>query len=197
MFESNELYDQSNSVEPNELHDSVRSYTYEKNYWKLKAIQKEIEQPDDETPQSRDQYPFSNKHYEDGDEIQTDISFETTEINKTQRSSIPIGLLGIIEQKCKQTKEEGITFNIMVAGQVGVGKTTLINSLFDTILINENNNDINSRINGEQLQINKFVLENNDMKLNFTCIETSNYRNHRDNSFAWTPITTYIDQQIK
>ena len=109
-----------------------------------------------------------------------------------QRSNVPIGLSQIIEQRCKITIEKGITYNVMVMGQIGVGKTTLINSLFNTNIL-----DTEHESSDIQLQKNKFILENDTMRLNFTCIETTQYGNQRDNSFVWTPITTYLDEQIK
>ncbi|SMN18672.1 similar to Saccharomyces cerevisiae YGR059W SPR3 Sporulation-specific homolog of the yeast CDC3/10/11/12 family of bud neck microfilament genes [Maudiozyma saulgeensis] len=200
-----EVYDDSNPNEPNELYDTLRNYSYEKNYWEYKAVQQYIKQPYEDNDDIRDEYQFPSINDDDvvdddEDDIQTEESFEDTEEdNKNKRSSIPIGLTDIIDQKCNLTKEKGITFNIMVAGQVGVGKTTLINSLFDTILLDYGNNGEadNNKIKSGELQINKFILENREMKLNFTCIETSNYGNQCDNSFAWTPLTTYIEEQIK
>ncbi|KAG0661824.1 hypothetical protein C6P45_001254 [Maudiozyma exigua] len=171
--------------EPSNLFDVILSYANEKPNWingtlsKFKSKGMSAKEPD---ISSIDEV------------VQTDSNSKKTRYNNTtqRRSDVPIGLSHIIDQKCKVTIEKGITFNVMVMGQIGVGKTTLVNSLFNTNIL-----DTECESNDIHLQKNKFILENESMRLNFTCIETTKYGNQRDNSFVWTPITTYLDEQIK
>lgn len=127
-----------------------------------------------------------------GTKYEVDDCIESNLQYKELRNSGPIGLNQLLKQKCKITARKGINYNIMVAGQVGVGKTTLINSLFGTTILDK----IDTGNNGG-LEINKFILENNEMRLNFNCIESVNYGNQANNSFNWIPLTNYIDEQMK
>mgnify|MGYP003365183536 CR=1 FL=1 len=108
-----------------------------------------------------------------------------------------IGIAQILKQKCRITVDQGITYNVLVVGRSGSGKTSLVNALFGTDLLSHGANNRTTERSARKLQMSKFVVSNNDMRLNFSLVETSSYGNALDNSFAWVPITNYIDEQMK
>ncbi|GMM53814.1 septin [Maudiozyma humilis] len=115
---------------------------------------------------------------------------------KPRDTSQSIGIEGILDQKCKITIDQGITYNVLVVGKAGSGKTALVNSLFGTDLL-VHTQMRSSRDSHRKLQMSRFALSNEEMRLNFSLVETSNYGNALDNSFAWVPITNFIDEQMK
>lgn len=77
-------------------------------------------------------------------------------------------------------------FNLMLLGKIGIGKSTLVKSLFRGMIQPENPN------NGPQLNEYVKLLEENKVKLRLRCIESSNYKVHNSADYA-----DYIDRQLK
>ena len=47
----------------------------------------------------------------------------------------PVGISNLPNQRYKIVNEEGGTFTVMLCGESGLGKTTFINTLFQTCLL--------------------------------------------------------------
>jgi len=77
-------------------------------------------------------------------------------------------------------------FNLMLVGMTGVGKSTLVKSLFQGLIKPEDS--------AQTAKLNEYteLLEENGVKLNLHCIETSNYDNHHSGDYV-----SYIDEQLK
>ena len=89
----------------------------------------------------------------------------------------------------------------MVVGESGLGKTTLINTLFSTELASAR--DYSSR-HIKQLQekyteidIVKAELEEKQFKVKLTVIDTPGFGDYVNNRDSWTPIIDFIDDQHK
>ncbi|SSD62065.1 related to Sporulation-regulated protein 3 [Saccharomycodes ludwigii] len=117
-------------------------------------------------------------------------------------------LVGIGElplQKMKLTARNGAYFNLMVVGQSGLGKTTFINTLFGTSILPNIWNQIESLMKTPNVTFNKTtsivrhtsILEEKDISLKFTVIDTPGFGDCSNNSFSWEPITNYIDEQFR
>lgn len=79
-----------------------------------------------------------------------------------------VGIDSIPNTKVIRHTIQGLSFNLMVAGPSGGGKTTLINSLFDADYNDTPNND------NQELSIKEYCPENKSMKIKLTIIETKN-----------------------
>lgn len=77
-------------------------------------------------------------------------------------------------------------FNLMLVGSTGVGKSTLVRSLFQGMI------QPAEPIGEPKLNEYSQVLEENGVKLRLRCIETSNFDNHRSIDYA-----RYIDDQLR
>jgi ribosome biogenesis GTPase A len=53
------------------------------------------------------------------------------------QSTAPIGISEFSQQLTKRSKSKPFSFNIMVAGESGLGKTTFLNTLFNSSLTEE------------------------------------------------------------
>ena len=89
---------------------------------------------------------------------------------------------------------KGISFNLMVAGESGLGKTTLINSLFLTELYPDPVIPMAEKT--VQLEPNEIEIEGRGVKLRLTVVDTPGFGDAIDNSDSFQQIIKYIDQQF-
>lgn len=87
----------------------------------------------------------------------------------------------------------------MVVGESGLGKTTLINTLFSTELAASR--DYSSRhikqLQEKYTEINivKAELEEKQFKVKLTVIDTPGFGDYVNNKDSWSPIVDFIDDQ--
>ncbi|KAG5730305.1 Cell division control protein 3 [Termitomyces sp. T112] len=109
-----------------------------------------------------------------------------------------IGIANLPNQRHKIVAKHGAHFTIMVVGESGLGKTTLINTLFSTELSPPKNY---SRRHHKQLdkltevEIIKAELEEKQFKVKLTVIDTPGFGDYVNNRDSWTPIVDFIDDQ--
>jgi cell division control protein 12 len=87
---------------------------------------------------------------------------------------------------------------MMLAGESGLGKTTFINTLFQTSL--KNHQELRNRFNKPikktvEIDIIKAELEEKNFKLNLNIIDTPGFGDNVDNSNSWTSIVEFLDDQ--
>lgn len=115
--------------------------------------------------------------------------------NKDNRSVLDskIGLVNLPEQRQSHVQKLRGRFNLLVAGQTGVGKTTFINTLF-----NENLLKVKEGPYGPSgLSITKFNLTEQKFSLKLNIIETSGLGQFINNEGCWIPISNFIDKQFQ
>lgn len=88
----------------------------------------------------------------------------------------------------------------MVCGESGLGKTTFINTLFQSTL--KNHQDANERHNKfsnphqtVSIDIVRALLEEKNFKIRLNIIDTPGFGNNVNNHDSWTPIVDFIDDQ--
>eukprot|EP00064_Thunnus_orientalis_P013059 superscaffoldBa00002080_g13096 len=110
-----------------------------------------------------------------------------------------VGFATLPNQVHRKTVKKGFTFTVMVAGESGLGKSTLINSLFLTDLYKDRKvPNAEERIN-QTIDIIKhsISIEEKGIKLRLTIIDTPGFGDAIDNTESWKPIEDYIDQQFE
>lgn len=107
-----------------------------------------------------------------------------------------IGFDSLPNQVTTRITMHGISFNVLVVGQTGIGKTTLINSLFDFDY--GDSPDTSREISNVELRV-KEIRPHSKIKL--TIIETKGFDNQLDKSNSFEPIVDYIttryDEHLK
>lgn len=91
---------------------------------------------------------------------------------------------------------KGISFNLLVVGPTGIGKTTLINSLFDSVEYCDTP-DFDREIADVNLMVKEFKPENKTIPMRLTIIETKGFGNQLDKSNSWKPIVDYVDDRFQ
>lgn len=109
-----------------------------------------------------------------------------------QKLEKKIGLSCLPEQRQSFSQKLGGQFNLMVAGAIGLGKTTFINTLF-----NENLFDIHHYPSKDGLSITRFELLEQNFPLRLNIVESSGLGQHINNEGSWIPFANYIDDQFK
>ncbi|EIN06900.1 septin [Punctularia strigosozonata HHB-11173 SS5] len=109
-----------------------------------------------------------------------------------------IGIANLPNQRHKIVAKRGAHFTIMVVGESGLGKTTLINTLFSTELSAPKN--YNSRHHKQldkltEVDIIKAELEEKQFKVKLTVIDTPGFGDYVNNRDSWAPIVDFIDDQ--
>lgn len=89
----------------------------------------------------------------------------------------------------------GKSFNVLVVGPTGIGKSTLINSIFDVNC--EDSPDLERALTDISLQIREFRPCGGDGELKLNFIETKGFGNQQDTSDVWKPIVKYIEDKSR
>ncbi|KAI0325153.1 septin [Cubamyces sp. BRFM 1775] len=109
-----------------------------------------------------------------------------------------IGIANLPNQRHKIVAKRGAHFTIMVVGESGLGKTTLINTLFSTELSSAKNYNKRHQKQLDKLtevEIIKAELEEKQFKTKLTVIDTPGFGDYVNNRDSWAPIVDFIDDQ--
>ncbi|CEP24909.1 unnamed protein product [Cyberlindnera jadinii] len=113
------------------------------------------------------------------------------------RPNAYVGFDTITTQIEHRLLKRGFQFNVLVAGYSGLGKSTLINSLFSTHLV-----DSQGRKSSQEpisktadISVSKHKLVENNVHLNVNVIDTPGFGDQINNDKCWEPIVRYIKEQ--
>ncbi|XP_062057918.1 neuronal-specific septin-3 isoform X1 [Lepus europaeus] len=110
-----------------------------------------------------------------------------------------IGIDTIIEQMRKKTMKTGFDFNIMVVGQSGLGKSTLVNTLFKSQVSRKASSWSREEKIPKTVEIKAIghVIEEGGVKMKLTVIDTPGFGDQINNENCWEPIEKYINEQYE
>lgn len=112
-----------------------------------------------------------------------------------------VGFANLPKQWHRKSVRRGFTLNIMVAGESGLGKKTLINTLFNReILSNDINEESAEFDDGEthsvRTRTDKAEIEEDGVKLNLSVISTPGFGESINNADSWKPIVDEINDRF-
>lgn len=111
------------------------------------------------------------------------------------KASSSIGIADLPNQQAKRSKNRKFVFNLMVAGESGLGKTTFLNTLWNTTL----NENITPRHLGSsktvKIHTSPFELSENGVTLALNLIDTPGFGDQLNRETNFGPIIDYIDAQ--
>ncbi|XP_066517302.1 neuronal-specific septin-3 isoform X1 [Hoplias malabaricus] len=110
-----------------------------------------------------------------------------------------VGIDTIIEQMRKKTMKTGFDFNIMVVGQSGLGKSTLVNTLFKSQVSRRSSGwSCDEKIpKTVEIRCVSHVIEEGGVKMKLTVIDTPGFGDQINNENCWEPISKYINEQYE
>ncbi|CCK68863.1 septin CDC12 KNAG_0B04280 [Huiozyma naganishii CBS 8797] len=109
----------------------------------------------------------------------------------------PVGIANLPNQRYKIVSEQGGVLNLMVCGESGLGKTTFINTLFQTTLKHadpQRRRELPIRRTVE-IDVTRAVLEEKSFNLRVNVIDTPGFGDNINNRKAWQPLVDFIDDQ--
>ncbi|KAB0355911.1 hypothetical protein FD754_000067 [Muntiacus muntjak] len=110
-----------------------------------------------------------------------------------------VGFATLPNQVHRKSVKKGFDFTLMVAGESGLGKSTLVNSLFLTDLYRDRKLLSAEERIMQTVEITKHAvdIEEKGVKLRLTIVDTPGFGDAVNNTECWKPVAEYIDQQFE
>ena len=105
-----------------------------------------------------------------------------------------VGFHNLPNQFHRKSIKQGFDFTLMVVGESGLGKSSLINSLFGTALYPAKQQQQLTTETPKTVEIQSVAaeFEENGVKLRLTCIDTPGFGDFVNNHDCWQPILDNI-----
>ncbi|XP_076122318.1 neuronal-specific septin-3 isoform X2 [Alosa pseudoharengus] len=110
-----------------------------------------------------------------------------------------VGIEAVLDQMRRKTMKAGFEFNIMVVGQSGLGKSTLVNTLFKSKVSRKScTPNYEEKISKTvHLQSVSHLIEEKGVKMKLTVIDTPGFGDQINNDNCWEPIVSYVNEQYE
>ncbi|NWY52804.1 SEP10 protein, partial [Chionis minor] len=105
-----------------------------------------------------------------------------------------VGFGSLPDQLVKKSIKQGFCFNILCIGETGSGKSTLINSLFNTNFDDPVSSHFLPRV---QLRAQTYELQESSVLLKLTIVNTVGFGDQINKEDSYRPIVDYIDAQFE
>uniref|UniRef100_A0A8C1J5N6 Septin n=1 Tax=Cyprinus carpio TaxID=7962 RepID=A0A8C1J5N6_CYPCA len=123
--------------------------------------------------------------------LQTSINSEEM---RTLSLSGHVGFDSLPDQLVSKSVCQGFSFNILCVGETGIGKSTLMNTLFNTTFENEEASHFQ---NGVHLRPRTYSLQESNVDLQLTIVDTVGFGDQVNKEESYKPIVDYIDAQFE
>ncbi|KAG7665821.1 CDC10 [[Candida] subhashii] len=108
-----------------------------------------------------------------------------------------VGFDTITTQIESRLLKRGFQFNIMVVGRSGLGKSTLINTLFSSKLTESSGRKSPTEPieKTTEIKVSSHSLVENNVRLNINVIDTPGFGDQINNERCWEPLVKYVKEQ--
>ena len=107
-----------------------------------------------------------------------------------------VGFASLPDQVYRRSIRKGFEFSLMVVGESGLGKSTLVNSMFLTDIYASNLPVISPSEKTVKVETHHVVLEEGGVKLSLNIVDTPGFGDGVDNTNCWDPIIKHVDEQF-
>ncbi|XP_036028021.1 septin-14 isoform X2 [Onychomys torridus] len=97
-------------------------------------------------------------------------------------------------QMVNKSIRKGFSFNILCVGETGIGKSTLINTLFNTNMKENKTSHFYSKVG---LKVKTFELLETNIPLKLTVVKTVGYGDQINKEASYQPVVEYLDAQFE
>ncbi|KAL5288458.1 SEPT7 family protein [Megaselia abdita] len=185
--------------------NSVNALTNNINHLSLKEKQQQLLH---NTNGSIENHSDSNKIANDRHDKEKHHLKDLTTTNNTSQATMQlkrkeldgyVGFANLPNQVYRKAVKKGFEFTLMVVGESGLGKSTLINSMFLSDIYNQD------QYPGPSMRIKKTVavestkvlLKENGVNLTLTVVDTPGFGDAVDNSNCWAPIIDFVESKCE
>jgi len=109
-----------------------------------------------------------------------------------------VGFANLPNQVYRKSVKRGFEFTLMVVGETGLGKSTLINSMFLTDIYSETHPGPSQRLKKTvQVETHGVLLKEGGVNLTLTVVDTPGFGDAVDNSNCWDSVLHYVESQYE
>ncbi|XP_070001002.1 septin-7 isoform X5 [Penaeus vannamei] len=109
-----------------------------------------------------------------------------------------VGFANLPNQVYRKAVKKGFEFSLMVVGESGLGKSTLINSMFLSDIYSNDHPGPSHRVKKTvQVETTKVLLKENGVNLMLTVVDTPGFGDAVDNSDCWQPVIQYVESKYE
>jgi len=109
-----------------------------------------------------------------------------------------VGFANLPNQVYRKSVKKGFEFTLMVVGETGLGKSTLMNSMFLTDIYSSTYPGPSKRLKKTvSVETNKVLLKEGGVNLSLTVVDTPGFGDAVDNSDCWNPVLNYVESQYE
>lgn len=121
-----------------------------------------------------------------------------TPLTKPKELDGYVGFANLPNQVYRKAVKKGFDFTLMVVGESGLGKSTLINSMFLADIYSAEYPGPSLRIKKTvAVETSKVLLKENGVNLTLTVVDTPGFGDAVDNSNCWVPVIEYIESKYE
>nr|XP_029514257.1 septin-10-like isoform X1 [Oncorhynchus nerka] len=124
------------------------------------------------------------------------LCFEITFKKYISKLCLPLMLLGscLPDQLVNKSTCQGFCFNILCIGETGIGKSTLMDTLFNTNFENCESSHFEPQV---KLRAQTYDLQESNVKLRLTVVNTVGFGDQMNKQDSYQPVVDYIDRQYE
>ncbi|KAJ1650856.1 Septin spn4 [Dispira simplex] len=111
-----------------------------------------------------------------------------------------IGIANLPNQRHKIVTKKGTNFTLMVVGESGLGKTTFVNTLFTTSIMEPKDQTQRMKKQTERtvdITVTKAELEEKMFKVKLSIVDTPGFGDFVDNTECWHSVVDFIENQYE
>lgn len=109
-----------------------------------------------------------------------------------------VGFANLPNQLYRKSVKQGFEFTLMVVGESGLGKSTLINSLFLSELYSREHPGPSLRIKKTvKVETTKILIKENGVSLRLTVCDTPGFGDAVNNTDCWAPVINHIESKFE
>jgi len=113
-------------------------------------------------------------------------------------TDINVGFSDLPNQIHRKAVKKGFEFTLMVVGESGLGKSTLINSLFLTDIYSSEYPGPTARASKTvSVETSRVLLKERNVNLTLTIVDTPGFGSAVDNSNCWSPLVDFIESRYE
>uniref|UniRef100_A0A2I3SAT7 Septin 9 n=1 Tax=Pan troglodytes TaxID=9598 RepID=A0A2I3SAT7_PANTR len=154
------------------------------------------------TPRSQEATEAASSCVGDMADTPRDAGLKQAPASRNEKAPVDFGYVGIdsiLEQMRRKAMKQGFEFNIMVVGQSGLGKSTLINTLFKSKISRKSVQPTSEERIPKTIEIKSIThdIEEKGVRMKLTVIDTPGFGDHINNENCWQPIMKFINDQYE
>ncbi|KAK3099977.1 hypothetical protein FSP39_012791 [Pinctada imbricata] len=104
-----------------------------------------------------------------------------------------VGFDSLPDQLVNKSVAQGFCFNILCLGETGIGKSTLMDTLFNTHF---DSTPSTHDLPGVKLKASTYELQESNVRLKLTVVDSVGFGDQINKEDSWKPIVDYIDAQF-